>query len=120
MGLTPFAVLVTDLNGDGRNDLVTANYDNQAAGVTLSSGSQQQVSLNWSAAADTGGSGVAGYRIYTNAASVPVGTSATPTFVHQGLAPATSYTYRVSAIDQSNPPNESAGSAPMTVTTLGP
>ena len=118
VGLTPFAAIITDLNGDGRNDIVTANYDQAAAGVTLSSGSTHQVRLNWSASADTD-SGVAGYRIYRNGAPVAVGSSGGTSWVDSGLAPATTYSYRISAYDHASPANESAQSSPpLNVTTL--
>ncbi|MEZ5566622.1 MAG: FG-GAP-like repeat-containing protein [Gammaproteobacteria bacterium] len=116
VGRTPFAAIITDMNGDGRNDIVTANYDEAAAGVTLSSGSTHQVRLNWNGATDAG-SGVAGYRIYRNGAPVAVGSSATTTWVDSGLTPSTAYIYRVSAFDNANPANESAQSAPVNVTT---
>ena len=120
VGLTPFAAIVTDLNGDGRNDIVTANYDSQAAGVTLSSGSQHQVRLTWTGSTDAG-TGVAGYRIYRNGAATPVGSSATTSYVDAGLTPATAYQYRISAIDNANPQNESGQSSPaVNVTTLPP
>lgn len=118
VGVTPFAAIVTDLNGDGRNDIVTANYDNQAAGVTLSSGTQHQVRLSWTGSTDAG-TGVAGYRLYRDGAPAPVGSSATTSYTNTGLAPSTTYEYRVSAIDNANPTNESAQSAPVNVTTLG-
>jgi fibronectin type 3 domain-containing protein/glucose/arabinose dehydrogenase len=118
VGLTPFAAVVTDLNGDGRNDIVTANYDSQAAGVTLSQGSQQQVRLTWSGSTDAG-TGVAGYRIYRNGSGTAVGNSAGTAYVDTGLTPSTPYEYRVSAVDNANPQNESAQSAPVSVTTLG-
>ncbi|MBN8281007.1 MAG: VCBS repeat-containing protein, partial [Gammaproteobacteria bacterium] len=120
VGLTPFAAIVTDLNGDGRNDLVTANYDSQAAGVTLSSGSQHQVRLTWTGSTDAG-TGVAGYRVYRNGAATPIGSAATTSYVDAGLTPATAYQYRISAIDNANPQNESAQSSPaVNVTTLPP
>lgn len=118
VGLTPFAAIVTDLNGDGRNDIVTANYDNTAAGVTLSSGSQHQVRLTWTGSTDAG-TGVAGYRIYRNGDATAVGSSAATAYINTGLAPATSYEFRVSAIDNANPVNESGKSVPVNVTTLG-
>ncbi len=93
---------------------MTANYDEAAAGVTLASGSAHQVRLSWSGSTDAG-SGVAGYRIHRD--GVAVGSSATTTWVDSGLAPATSYVYRVSAYDNANPANTSAQSTPLTVTT---
>ncbi|NIM06462.1 MAG: endoglucanase, partial [Armatimonadetes bacterium] len=72
-----------------------------------------QVSLTWSASADTGGSGLAGYKVYRNGAFLKqvAGTSTTDS----GLSASATYSYRVSAID--NAGNESAqGSTAVTNT----
>ncbi|HLU48642.1 MAG TPA: LamG-like jellyroll fold domain-containing protein, partial [Planctomycetota bacterium] len=56
---------------------------------------------------------IASYRIFRNGTFV--GSSSTPSFVDSGLAPETSYTYRVSARDPSG--NESPLSSPASATT---
>ncbi len=76
--------------------------------------SPSQISLTWSASTDTGGSGLAGYRIYRN--NVLVGTSTTTSFTDSGLASGTTYQYKVSAYD--NAANESAAAGPIGVATL--
>jgi chitodextrinase len=84
------------------------------AGLSATAVSQSQINLSWSASTDTGGSGVAGYRIYRG--SSQVGTSATTSYSDPSLAPWTSYTYRVAAYDVSG--NVSAQSSPASATTL--
>jgi chitodextrinase len=67
---------------------------------------------SWNPSTDTGGRGLAGYRLYRNGAliaSLP-GT----TYSDSGLAPKTAYTYSVSAYDQAG-----SGSAVSTLTTAG-
>lgn len=83
----------------------------QVTGTTAST-----VSLSWQASTDTGGSGLAGYRVFRD--GVQVGTSPTATFVDSGRAPSTTYSYRVSARDNAVPANESAQSAAVNATTL--
>ena len=61
------------------------------------------------------GTGVDGYRIFRD--GVEIATTTGTTITDSGLAPATSYEYRVSAYDFASPPNESASSSPATVTT---
>jgi glucose/arabinose dehydrogenase/fibronectin type 3 domain-containing protein/regulation of enolase protein 1 (concanavalin A-like superfamily) len=115
VGRTPFAAEVRDVNGDGRNDVVTANYDDTNVGLSFGGPGQHRVRLQWAAATDAG-VGVAGYRVFRN--GQPVGTSTATTFIDQGLAAATTYQYSVSAFDAASPANESAPSAAIPVTTL--
>lgn len=76
------------------------------------------VRVTWAASTDSG-SGVAGYRIYRDGGAAPVATvSGGTTHVDDGLAPATVYSYTVTAFDRASPANESAPSAAATVTTL--
>jgi len=72
-----------------------------------------QVNLAWNASADTGGSGVAGYRLYRGGAFVKLSTATATS--DTGLAGGTSYSYQVSAVD--NAGNESARSTAVGVTT---
>ena len=76
--------------------------------------SSTQIDLGWNASTDTGGSGLAGYRVYRG--GVQVGTTSLTTFSDTGLSPNTTYTYTVSAYD--NALNESVQSGSVDVTTL--
>ena len=76
--------------------------------------SATQIDLTWTAASDTGGSGLAGYRVYRD--GVQVGTTSQTSYSDTGLSPDTTYAYTVSAYD--NALNESAPSSPVNVTTL--
>ncbi len=87
---------------------VPANLD--VGAVTDSS-----VSLSWSASTDTGGSGLAGYRIYRDGAATPVATVAATSYTDSGLAAQTSYGYTVRAYDSAG--NQSAAAGPVTGTT---
>jgi chitodextrinase len=71
------------------------------------------VNLSWTAATDTGGSGLAGYNVWRDGSFVKrvSATSASDT----GLLASTLYSYRVSALD--NAGNQSARSSAATVTT---
>ena len=82
-------------------------------GLSSPSKTTTTISLAWNASTDTGGSGLAGYRVYRNGT---LRTSTTQlTYTDTGLTPNTAYSYRVSAYD--NASNESAQSAPLSVTT---
>src|SRR6185436_18329730 len=74
------------------------------AGLTATAASSSQINLSWGPAIDSGGSGLAGYRVYRNV--VQIGTIATPIYSHTGLAAGTSYCYTVGAYD--NAGNNSA------------
>jgi chitodextrinase len=76
--------------------------------------SSTEIDLTWNASTDTGGSGLAGYRVYRD--GVEVGTTTVTSYSDTGLDPDTTYTYTVSAYD--NALNESAQSSPVDVTTL--
>ena len=78
------------------------------------------ISLAWTASTDSGGSGLAGYRIYRSvsggAYSFLTSTSQL-TYTDSALTPGTTYGYKISAYDNAAPPNESAQSAALSVTT---
>src|SRR5690606_4876686 len=71
----------------------------QNLGATASG--SNQVNLSWSASTDTGGSGLAGYRIYRNGGATPIATvgAGSTAYSDSGLAAGTTYTYRVAAYD---------------------
>ena len=76
------------------------------------------VSLTWSSVTDTGGSGLAGYKVYRQrgtGASLPVGTVTGTSFTDQPLQPSTGYTYKIVAFD--NAQNHSSGSNSVNATT---
>jgi len=76
--------------------------------LTATTVSSSQINLSWMASTDTGGSGLAGYRVYrcqssgctnfTNNATLGPGTTS---YSDTGLTPATSYRYYIEAFDGS-------------------
>jgi chitodextrinase len=75
--------------------------------------SSSQISVMWNASTDTGGSGLAGYKIYRS--GTLVGTTTATSYVDGGLSPNTQYCYTVAAYD--NAGNNSTASAQACVTT---
>lgn len=90
---------------------------NAPTNLTATAVGQNQINLAWNASTDNpGGSGIAGYRAYRNGSSIPLAPLTIGTgFSDTGLTAATTYTYRVSAVD--NATNESAQSAQAQATT---
>ena len=83
------------------------------SGVTSSS-----IALSWSASTDTGGSGLAGYRIYRDGSATPLTSVTGTTFTDTGLVSGTSHSYRVTAFDVAG--NESTAAGPVTGTATQP
>jgi chitodextrinase len=119
------------VNGSSNGSVVTYTYDaagnrtqttsksesiapSVPTGLSATPISQTQINLSWSAATDTGGSGLAGYRIYRDGSQV--GTIATTSFSDSGLAAGTTYLYRVAAYDVAG--NVSAQSSQASAKTL--
>ncbi|MCS7049744.1 MAG: fibronectin type III domain-containing protein, partial [Verrucomicrobiae bacterium] len=86
------------------------------ATVTAAALSSSSIRLVWSASNDTGGSGVAGYRVYRG--DVFVATVRTTNHVVTGLHAGTSYCFRITARDYAG--NESAPTGPACASTFGP
>lgn len=82
-------------------------------GLSAIAVSGTQINLAWSASTDTGGSGLAGYRIYRGGSLI--GTSTTTSYSNSSLTNATTYTYKVAAYDVAG--NPSAQSSPAGATT---
>ena len=82
------------------------------AGLTASGVSSSQINLLWTASTDN--VGVTGYNVYRG--GTKIGTSASTSYLDNGLSPSTSYTYTVSAFDAAG--NTSAQSAGASATTL--
>jgi len=82
-------------------------------GLTGSAVSASQVNLSWAASTDN--VGVAGYKIYRNGSTTPIGTTTATSFSDTNLTASTAYSYSVSAYDAAA--NESAQTSPLQVTT---
>src|SRR4029077_8703962 len=80
-----------------------------ASGITATG-----ATVSWTASTDN--VGVTGYKVFRN--GVQVGTPAGPSFTDAGLSASTTYSYTVSAFDAAG--NNSAQSAPLSVTTSPP
>ena len=91
------------------------------SGLSSSNLTSTSVQLTWSGSTDTGGSGLAGYKIYRQrgtGARLPVGTvgASTLTFTDRPLqSGGSSYTYTIVAFDKAQ--NHSAASNAVTITT---
>jgi chitodextrinase len=87
--------------------------------LTVSSTTASTAALSWTSSTDSGGSGLAGYKIFrctgTCTPTAQVGTTSSTTFTDTGLAGSTGYTYAVAALD--NVGNVSANSNTAVATT---
>lgn len=95
------------------------------SGLSAGAASTSQIDLLWSPSTDSGGSGLAGYTIERCSGSgctnfMQIGVSGVASFSDTGLAPATSYTYRVRAYDNALPTNRSNYSGTASDTTWTP
>lgn len=105
--------------------VVTPNPADQTApsapsGLTLDVAMATAIQVRWSGSTDSGGSGLAGYKIYRQLspyAALPVGTVGVGvlSFRDEGLRPTTTYTYTVVAFDKDQ--NHSGASNSINVTT---
>jgi phosphatidylinositol-3-phosphatase len=102
------AILLTAVTGASARPLLKPPTN-----LTAAAG-DQKVTLSWTASSSRN---VGGYRVYRENAdgtwpSTALATTAasTTSYTDSGLANGTTYTYRVTAIDTSSPPNESAPS----------
>jgi chitodextrinase len=99
------------LEVSGAPDTTAPSVPGHLQAVTASSSS---IGLTWEASTDD--VGVTGYRVYRD--GTPIAVSATASFTDTGLAPATAYSYAVTAFDGAG--NVSAPSAPAPATTAAP
>jgi fibronectin type 3 domain-containing protein len=82
-------------------------------GLTAASPNSNTVNLSWNASTDTGGSGLAGYRIFRS--GTQIGTSGTTAFSDTSVVGTTAYSYTVAAYDGTG--NTSTQSSAASVTT---
>ncbi len=84
-------------------------------GLTATAVSSSQINLSWNPSTDSGGSGLAGYRVYQSGTLVGSTAATTTTYSRTGLAASTQYCYTVAAYD--NAGNVSGQSAQACATT---
>lgn len=98
---------------------VTAGGDATApsvpTGLTASAPGCTQIALKWNPALDTGGSGLASYRLYRGGLFVKQVSATAVSTTDGNLAASTAYSYRVSAVDAAG--NESAQSVAASAST---
>lgn len=66
---------------------------------TVSSNEANKVGLTWAAATDTGGSGLAGYRVYRNGTQLNSSLATNNSYTDTTAQPNTAYSYTVAAVD---------------------
>jgi YD repeat-containing protein len=81
--------------------------------LSASAVSPSQINLSWGGSSDSGGSGLAGYRVYRNGAHIA--NAGSTSYSDTGLSSATAYSYNVAAYD--NATNTSAQSNTANATT---
>jgi len=84
-------------------------------GLTATVVSASQINLTWNASTDTGGSGLAGYKIYDGISQAQLGTSTTTSYSESSLNANTQYCFTAAAYD--NAGNTSGKSTQMCATT---
>jgi chitodextrinase len=85
-------------------------------GLSATAASPTRINLSWSASSDSGGSGLAGYRVYRGGSQI--GTSTTTSYSDTPLSSSTNYSYTVAAYD--NATNVSTQSTSANATTFAP
>jgi fibronectin type 3 domain-containing protein len=82
--------------------------------------SSTTIRLRWERSRDQ--SGILEYRIYRNGGATPAATTTDTEYLDTGLTANTTYTYTLTAVDQADPPNESAHTEGVSATTdsVGP
>ena len=85
------------------------------ASLSATAASPSRINLSWTASTDSGGSGLAGYRVYRGGSLIASPT--TNSYSDTGLASSTLYSYTVAAYDNATPTNTSAQSNTASATT---
>jgi fibronectin type 3 domain-containing protein len=110
---TGYSLYSNEANGE-----TSANTDytlpSVPSGLVATATSTSEVSVNWNASIDSGGSGLAGYQVYRNGTLVT--TTTATSYTDSGLSAATSYCYTIVAYD--NAGNSSSASSETCATTL--
>jgi hypothetical protein len=85
-------------------------------GLSATPTSPSRINLSWNKSSDTGGSGLAGYRIYRGGSLIA--STTTNSYSNTGLPSSTTYSYRVAAYDHEG--NPSGQSTSVSATTWPP
>lgn len=85
------------------------------AGLTALATAPSRIELSWLASTDSGGSGIAGYRIFRDDSSTALATVTATSYADTSVTPGTRYSYVVRAVD--NAGNVSAPTQPVEATT---
>ncbi len=85
------------------------------AGLSAAAASPSRINLSWGASSDSGGSGLAGYRVFRGGSQIA--TTTATSYSDTGLASSTAYSYTVAAYDTATPTNTSAQSNAASATT---
>jgi len=88
------------------------------SGLAVAPTSQTTTTLTWNASTDTGGSGLAGYKIYRG--GTQIGTSATTSYNDSGLSSGAYYEYRVAAYDNGGNTSTPSSIVSITMPTIPP
>lgn len=82
------------------------------SGLSAAAASTTQINLSWSGSSDTGGSGLAGYKVYRNGAYLL--TVGSTSYSNTGLSDGTTYSYYVVAVDGAGNSSGASNSASAT------
>lgn len=82
-------------------------------GLSGAPASNSSITLSWSASTDSGGPGIAGYKVYRN--GTYVGSSTTTSYTDTGLTTFATYSYTVAAYDTYNTLSAQSAAASVTV-----
>jgi uncharacterized repeat protein (TIGR03806 family) len=87
------------------------------SGVSATATSASRVDLTWTASTDTGGSGLAGYRVYRDGATAALATVTTTTYADTSVGAGATYSYVVRAFDGAGNESEASTAAGATTPT---
>src|SRR5690349_97791 len=112
-GTTPPPIGGNPPPSGGTVDTTPPTVPGNLAAVALT---PSQVEVSWDASSDTG-AGVAGYRVYRDGNATPIANVTVTHYTDTGLESNTAFVYTVRAFDAASPPNESALTTSVSVTT---
>jgi uncharacterized delta-60 repeat protein len=101
-----------------RNDVAPPSPDiippTAPAGLVATASTSSTIELSWNASTDN--AGVAGYEVFRDGGTTAIGTTTATAFSDSGLAPDSTHSYQVAAIDAAGNQSELSNTATATVT----